>query len=65
VEGSSCGQLERVRRKSHPGTSREGVLRGSAAVPPGLPGELQEWDFAIYKSSTQRYSELELAPDRD
>jgi len=26
---------------------------------------LQEWDFAIYKSSTQRYSELELAPDRD
>jgi hypothetical protein len=31
----------------------------------GYRGQLEEWDFAIYKYSTQRYGELELAPDRD
>jgi hypothetical protein len=31
----------------------------------GYRGHLDEWDFAIYKYSTQRYGELELAPDRD
>lgn len=29
----------------------------------GYCGQLEEWDFAIYKYSTQRYGELELAPD--
>jgi hypothetical protein len=31
----------------------------------GYRGQLEEWDFAIYKYSTLRYGELELAPDRD
>jgi hypothetical protein len=31
-------------------------------VPLGLPGELDEWDFALYKSSSRRYGQLELAP---
>jgi hypothetical protein len=31
----------------------------------GYRGELEEWDFAIYKYSTRRYGELELAPDQD
>lgn len=31
----------------------------------GYRGQLEEWDFAIYKYSTQRYGQLELAPDRD
>jgi hypothetical protein len=31
----------------------------------GYRGQLQEWDFAIYKYSTQRYGELELTPSRD
>lgn len=31
----------------------------------GYRGELEEWDFAIYKYSTQRYGELELAPTYD
>ena len=31
----------------------------------GYRGQLQEWDFAIYKYSTQRYGELEFAPSRD
>jgi hypothetical protein len=31
----------------------------------GYRGQLDEWDFAIYKYSTQRYGELELAPSCD
>jgi len=31
----------------------------------GYRGELEEWDFAIYKYSSQRYGELELAPASD
>lgn len=31
----------------------------------GYRGELEQWDFAIYKYSTQRYGELELAPAHD
>lgn len=31
----------------------------------GYRGELEEWDFAIYKYSTRSYGELELAPAFD
>jgi hypothetical protein len=31
----------------------------------GYRGQLEEWDFAIFKYSSQRYGELELAPDCD
>jgi hypothetical protein len=31
----------------------------------GYRGQLDEWDFAIYKYSTQRYGDLELAPSCD
>jgi hypothetical protein len=31
----------------------------------GYRGTLEEWDFSIYKYSSQRYGELELAPASD
>lgn|GEM_PF-1802112 len=31
----------------------------------GYRGQLEEWDFAIYRYSTRRYGELELAPVSD
>lgn len=31
----------------------------------GYRGKLKEWDFSIFKYSTQRYGELELAPASD
>lgn len=39
--------------------------RGEPLCRLGYRGQLEEWDFAIYKYSTQRYGELDLAPERD
>ena len=39
--------------------------RGEPLCRLGYRGQLEQWDFAIYKYSTQRYGELELAPERD
>lgn len=39
--------------------------RGEPLCRLGYRGQLEEWDFAIYKYSTQRYGQLELAPERD